>query len=160
MKINGLENLVELLKANNLTIATCESCTGGGIGAAITSVPGSSEIFLGGIISYSNEVKNQVVGVEKEALDKFGAVSAEVASQMAKGVKELLKSDIAVSVTGIAGPGGGTPDKPVGLVWFGLADSKGNIRTEKKLFQGDRETVRALSVQHAIGMATVAATNE
>jgi PncC family amidohydrolase len=159
MKDNDLSvagKLVELLKARGLTCATAESCTGGGIGAAITSVPGASDVFLGGVVSYANEVKRDVLGVSQATLDSVGAVSGETAAQMAAGARRLTKADLAVSVTGIAGPGGGTPEKPVGLVWFGLATERG-VRTEKALFVGDRETVRAKAVVHALGMLTVGA---
>ena len=150
------ESVIELLKARGMTCATAESCTGGGVGAALTSVPGSSAAFLGGVISYANEVKQGVLGVKAETLATVGAVSSETAAQMAAGARRLLKADLAVSVTGIAGPDGGTPEKPVGLVWFGLASAAG-VRTEKALFIGDRATVRAKAVTHALGMLLVAA---
>lgn len=148
------EKLVALLKAQNLKCATAESCTGGGVGAAITSVPGSSEVYLGGVVSYSNSVKAQVLGVRRETLDTVGAVSAECAAEMAVGVRRLTGADLAVSVTGIAGPGGGSEAKPVGLVWFGLA-SKAGVRTEKAIFAGDRAAVRAQAATHALGMLAV-----
>ena len=150
------EKLVELLKAQGLTCATAESCTGGGVGSAITAVPGSSAVFAGGIISYSNEVKAEVLGVSRDDLARVGAVSSEVAAQMAEGVRRLLKTDMAVSLTGIAGPDGGTETKPVGLVWIGLA-TKDGVRTEKAIFRGDRAQVRAQAVTHALGMLTVCA---
>ena len=150
------EKLVELLKARGLTCATAESCTGGGVGSAITAVPGSSAVFAGGIISYSNEVKAEVLGVSRDDLARVGAVSSEVAAQMAEGARRLLKTDMAVSLTGIAGPDGGTETKPVGLVWFGLA-TKDGVRTEKAIFRGDRAQVRAQAVTHALGMLTVCA---
>lgn len=150
------ENLVALLKANSMTCATAESCTGGGVGAAITAVPGSSAVFAGGVISYSNDVKREVLGVKSETLATVGAVSAETAAQMAEGVRRILKTDLAVSLTGIAGPDGGSAEKPVGLVWFGLSSAAGT-RTEKAIFRGDREKVRAQAVVHALGMLTVAA---
>lgn len=150
------EKLVELLKAQGLTCATAESCTGGGVGSAITAVPGSSAVFAGGVISYSNEVKAEVLGVSRDDLARVGAVSSEVAAQMAEGVRRLLKTDMAVSLTGIAGPDGGTETKPVGLVWFGLA-TKDGVRTEKAIFRGDRAQVRAQAVTHALGMLTVCA---
>lgn len=150
------ENLVELLKARGLVCATAESCTGGGVGSAITGVPGSSAVFAGGVISYSNEVKRDVLGVSAESLDKYGAVSPQVAAQMADGVRRLLKADLAVSLTGIAGPDGGSDEKPVGLVWFGLSTPSGT-RTEKCLFRGDRAQVRAQAVVHALGMLTIGA---
>ena len=151
------ENLVELLKARGLVCATAESCTGGGVGSAITSVSGSSAVFAGGVISYSNEVKRDVLGVSAEALERYGAVSPQVAAQMADGARRLLKTDLAVSLTGIAGPDGGSDEKPVGLVWFGLA-TKNGVRTEKAIFRGDRAKVREQAVTHALGMLTIAAT--
>ena len=150
-------NLVELLKAQGLTCATAESCTGGGVGSAITAVPGSSAVFAGGVISYSNDVKREVLGVSSDILQNVGAVSPETAAQMAEGVRKLLKTDLAVSLTGIAGPDGGSEEKPVGLVWFGLA-TKDGVRTEKAIFRGDRAQVRAQAVTHALGMLTIAAT--
>lgn len=150
------ETLVELLKARGMTCATAESCTGGGIGSAITAVPGSSAVYLGGVISYANAVKAGVLGVPEATLASVGAVSAETAAAMAAGVRALLKADLAVSVTGIAGPDGGTPEKPVGLVWFGLASAAG-VRTEKALFAGNRAEVRAQAVLHALGMLTTGA---
>jgi len=150
------EKLVALLAAQNLTCATAESCTGGGVGSAITAVPGSSAVFLGGVISYANEVKRDVLGVSEETLASVGAVSSETAAQMAEGARRLLKADLAVSLTGIAGPDGGSAEKPVGLVWFGLA-TKAGVRTEKAIFAGDRARVREQAVLHALGMLTVAA---
>lgn len=150
------EKLVELLKARGMTCATAESCTGGGIGSAITAVAGSSAVFAGGIISYSNEVKSSVLGVSEDDLRRVGAVSSEVAAQMAEGARRLLKTDCAVAVTGIAGPDGGSAEKPVGLVWFGLA-TKDGVRTEKCLFRGDRARVREQTITHALGMLTVCA---
>ena len=151
------EKLVALLKAQGLTCATAESCTGGGVGSAITAVPGSSSVFAGGVISYSNDVKREVLGVSDHTLQTVGAVSSETAAQMAEGVRRLLKTDLAVSLTGIAGPDGGSEEKPVGLVWFGLA-TKDGVRTEKAIFRGDRAQVRAQAVTHALGMLTIAAT--
>ncbi len=154
--MKAAEHLVELLRAQGLTCATAESCTGGGVGAAITAVPGSSEVFLGGVISYANAVKADVLGVKPETLATVGAVSSETAAQMADGARRLLKADLAVSVTGVAGPGGGTPEKPVGLVWFGLSAPQGT-RTERALFVGDRAAVREFAVTHALGMLLAAA---
>ena len=151
------EKLVALLKAQGLTCATAESCTGGGVGSAITAVPGSSAVFAGGVISYSNDVKRDVLGVSSDILQNVGAVSAETAAQMAAGARRLLKTDLAVSLTGIAGPDGGSEEKPVGLVWFGLA-TKDGVRTEKCIFRGDRAKIRAQAVTHALGMLTIAAT--
>ena len=154
--LNVASNLVELLKAHGLTCATAESCTGGGVGSAITAVPGSSAVFAGGVISYSNDVKQNVLDVSPETLATVGAVSSETAAQMADGVRKLLKVDLAVSLTGIAGPDGGSAEKPVGLVWFGLA-TKDGVRTEKAIFRGDRDGIRRNAVVHALGMLTIAA---
>lgn len=150
------KTLVELLKARGLTCATAESCTGGGVGSAITSVPGSSAVFYGGVISYDNSVKENVLGVASDTLATVGAVSSDCAAQMAVGARRLLKTDLAVSLTGIAGPDGGSAEKPVGLVWFGLATADG-VRTEKAIFPGDREEVRRHAILHALGMLTTAA---
>jgi len=150
------ERLVAKLKERGLTCATAESCTGGGVGSAITAVPGSSAVFQGGVISYANEVKRDVLGVPQEILDTRGAVSSECAERMAAGARNLLKADLAVSLTGIAGPDGGSAEKPVGLVWFGLAVKDG-VRTEKKVLAGDRAAVRAQAVNHALGLLLSAA---
>ena len=154
--MSAAETLVALLQARGLTCATAESCTGGGVGAAITAVPGASDVFAGGVISYANEVKRDVLGVSAATLTAHGAVSPQTAAEMAVGVRKLLQVDVAVSVTGVAGPGGGSAEKPVGLVWFGLADARG-VRTEKALFTGDRARVREQAVLHALGMLTTAA---
>ena len=150
-KVSPAERLVAKLKERGLTCATAESCTGGSVGGAITAVPGSSAVFLGGVISYANEVKRDVLGVPQEILETHGAVSPECAERMAAGARNLLKADLAVSLTGIAGPDGGSAEKPVGLVWFGLA-TKDGVRTEKKVFAGDRAAVRAQAVDHALGL--------
>ena len=143
--------LVTALSAKGLTCATAESCTGGGVGSAITSVAGSSAVFLGGVISYSNEVKADVLGVSRDSLASVGAVSSEVAAQMATGARRVIGSDLAVSLTGIAGPGGGSAEKPVGLVWFGLATSKG-VTTQSRIFPGDRAAIRSAAIAHVLGL--------
>lgn len=147
--VRAAERLVALLAARRMTCATAESCTGGGIGAALTSVPGASAVYKGGIVSYANEAKENLLGVSPATLARHGAVSPETAAEMAQGARARLGTDLAVSVTGIAGPGGGTPEKPVGLVWFGIASARGT-RTEKRLFPGDRDEVRAATVAHAL----------
>ncbi len=149
-------NLVELLKANGRTCATAESCTGGMIGSLITAVPGSSEVYLGGVVSYANSVKAGVLGVSSETIDTFGAVSEKCAAEMAEGARRLTGADVAVSVTGIAGPGGGSAEKPVGLVWFAVA-TKSGTRSEKAIFAGSREDVRRSAAMHAVGMLTIGA---
>ena len=143
------EKLVKVLTEKKMTCATAESCTGGGVGHAITAVPGSSAVFRGGIISYDNSVKHGVLGVPEEVLATKGAVSSECAAAMAEGARRLLKTDLAVSITGIAGPGGGSVEKPVGLVWFGVASKSGTI-TGKKVFSGGREAVRTAAIEHAL----------
>lgn len=150
-QMTTVEELVKRLSDKKLTCATAESCTGGGVGSAITGVPGSSEVFWGGVISYDNSVKRGVLGVPQDVLETKGAVSAECAEAMAQGVRTLLKTDLAVSITGIAGPGGGSAEKPVGLVWFGLATANG-VNTERRVFDGDRAAVRAAAVEHALGL--------
>ena len=145
------EKLVKALIDKKLSCATAESCTGGGVGYAITDVAGSSVVFWGGIISYDNSVKHGVLGVPEEVLATKGAVSSECAAAMAEGARRLLKTDLAVSITGIAGPGGGSAEKPVGLVWFGLASETGTT-TEKNVFPGNREAVRAAAIEHALNI--------
>ena len=150
------ERLVKRLGELGRTCGTAESCTGGGIGSAITAVPGSSAVFMGGVISYNNSVKRDVLEVSPETLATVGAVSPETAAQMAIGARKLLKVDYAVSVTGIAGPGGGSSEKPVGLVWFGIAAPNG-AKTEKRIFHGDRAEVRAATIEHALSLLLAAA---
>ena len=123
------------------TLATAESCTGGGIGAALTAVAGSSAVYKGGIISYTNEIKESLLGVPAEMLAQFGAVSQPVAQAMAEGARKALQADIAVSVTGLAGPGGDEYGNPVGTVFIGYADTVKSYAKEYH-FAGDRETVR------------------
>ena len=154
--MTAAERLVGKLAEKGLTCATAESCTGGGVGYAITAVSGSSAVFWGGVISYDNSVKRDVLGVPEEVLAKKGAVSSECAAAMAEGVRRLLKTDLAVSLTGVAGPGGGSAEKPVGLVWFGLASAKGTI-TEKQMFPGDRAAVRTAAIEHALQLLIRAA---
>jgi len=121
-----------------LTIATAESATGGRIADKLTNVPGSSDYFKGSVVSYSNEVKINVLGVKRETIESYGAVSSETAIEMAEGGKKLLGVDICASITGIAGPSGATPGKPVGLFYIGLA-AEGEKLSQKYVFQGNRE---------------------
>ena len=120
--------LVSLLQKRGLSIATAESCTGGSVAAAITSVPGCSSIMLGGVVAYHNDVKTKVLGVDKETLERYGAVSEQVVMRMVQGVSVLTGADCAVATSGIAGPGGGTVEKPVGTVWI-AAKVRGVVRT-------------------------------
>jgi len=145
------EDVVKAYSAAGATCATAESLTGGFIGAAITSVAGSSEVFKGGIISYTNEVKNGVLGVSADVLESEGAVSRETAVMMADGAREKLGVDVSVAVTGIAGPGGAEPGKPVGTVWVGVS-REGKSFAEECHFEGDREAVREQTVCRALSM--------
>ena len=151
--------LKEAACAAHLTVATAESCTGGLIAGAITAVPGSSECFYGGIVSYDNSVKQNVLGVPESVLRTDGAVSAPCARAMAEGSRRLIGTDLAVSVTGIAGPDGGSAEKPVGTVWFGLASADGTT-AEMRRFGGDRAAVRAQTVIHALELLLDAAGGE
>ena len=136
-------------KLSGKTLATAESLTGGGIGTSLTSVSGSSAVYKGGIISYTNEIKEKVLGVRKETLDKFGAVSSPVAEEMVSGVRKLLGADIAVSVTGLAGPGADDYGNPVGTVFIGYEDCTRNVSKEFH-FDGDRESVRNQTIHAAL----------
>ena len=131
------------------TLATAESCTGGGIGAELTAVPGSSAVYLGGIISYTNQVKENLLGVPAEILSSWGAVSAPVAEAMARGVRRMLNADVAVSVTGLAGPGGDEYGNPVGTVFIGYSSDRETI-SRRYLFPGGREEVRNQAVTAAL----------
>ena len=148
--------LVAACKERGLTVATAESCTGGLIAARITSVSGSSAIFLGGVVSYANAVKRDLLGVPQEVLERAGAVSKECAEAMAAGVRARLQADVAVSVTGVAGPDGGTPQKPVGLVYIGMATVVG-VRVECCQFCGDREAIRKQASDRALALLLDAA---
>ena len=131
------------------TLVTAESLTGGGIGAALTSVSGSSAVYKGGIISYTNAVKNQILGVPREVLDQYGAVSEPVAKAMAEGVRSILDADISVSVTGLAGPGGDEYGNPVGTVFIGYSDAD-LTEVKRFLFCGDREAIRKQTAEEAL----------
>lgn len=131
------------------TLVTAESCTGGGIGAALTQVPGSSSVYKGGIISYTNWVKHHLLGVEEEMLEAFGAVSDPVARAMAEGARRCLQADVAVSVTGLAGPGGDEYGNPVGTVFIGYSDEAITL-ARKFVFPGDRESVRSAAIREAL----------
>lgn len=150
-------DLLTLCQAKGFRIATAESCTGGMIAAALTDIAGSSATFERGFVTYSNEAKMELLGVRTETLAEFGAVSEPTAREMADGALAKSYADIAVSVTGIAGPGGATPGKPVGLVWFGLALNGAETETKMHIFEGDRATVRNSALLTALALLTQAA---
>ncbi len=138
------------LKAHGRMLATAESCTGGWISKLCTDLAGSSEWFERGLVSYSNEAKQELLGVRAVDLHRYGAVSEEVAAAMADGAVRNSRADLAVSVSGIAGPGGGSPDKPVGTVCFGWALPDRDVETEIRLFAGDRDAIRRATVATAL----------
>jgi len=144
--------LLSRLREAGLTVATAESCTGGLVAAALTHHAGSSASVLGGFVTYSNAMKQALLDVPAEALAAHGAVSAPVAAAMAEGAKRRSGADLAVSITGIAGPGGATPGKPVGLVWFGLKTRNDAARTLSRIFPGDRAAVRGAAVRQALAL--------
>ena len=143
------EALGRLLSSHGKTLSSAESCTGGTISQLITSIPGSSEYFLGGVTSYANSVKTGVLGVPAEIIEKHGAVSSECVAAMAEGVRKLTGSDYSVATSGIAGPGGGTPEKPVGTVWVGVSSQKGT-ETYKVQYKGDRKRNIERSAAYAL----------
>ncbi|WP_159995379.1 CinA family protein [Roseomonas sp. 18066] len=145
--------LLQRLAAEGLTIATAESCTGGLVAAALTAIPGSSASVLAGFVTYSNEAKTRMLGVPAAMLEAHGAVSAEVAGAMAAGALRESGADLAVSTTGIAGPGGATAGKPVGLVYLAAARRGGGVTVQRHVFPGDRGAVRAAAVGVALAMA-------
>lgn len=140
----------EVLKAlSGRSLVTAESLTGGGIGAALTAVPGASEVYLGGIISYCDQIKQAFLGVDSETLDRHGAVSRQTAAQMAAGARERMKADIAVSVTGLAGPGGDSFGHEVGTVFVGYCSGQGSLVRECH-FAGNREEIRQQTIRAAL----------
>lgn len=139
-----------LLEERGLMIAVAESCTGGALATEITAVPGCSEYFDRGFVTYTNEAKHEVLSVDAKLISEYGAVSEHVAKAMAQGTLQHSRADIAVSITGIAGPQGGTPEKPVGLVWLGLAVRDGDCAAREVHFGGGRKQVRRLSVGAAL----------
>lgn len=145
--------VIKVASKNGLTIATAESCTGGGISAAITAIPGSSNVYIGGIISYADAAKINLLGVAKHTIKKHGAVSGQTAIAMAEGACKALSTDLAISVTGIAGPTGGSADKPVGTVWIGLAMKSQNTTSRHFLFADNgRENVRKDTIVEALNI--------
>lgn len=141
--------LVRWCGERGITVATAESCTAGMVASTIADVPGASEVLRGGAVTYVNEIKHAVLGVSQEVLDTVGAVSVPCAREMASGALRVFACDVAVSVTGYAGPGGGTDEDPVGTVYLGVATSQG-VRVERCSFAGDRSQVRAAACERAI----------
>lgn len=150
--LNRAEALLDACRTRNILLATAESCTGGLIAAALTAIAGSSDVVDRGFVTYSNEAKTEMLGVPAALIASHGAVSEQVARAMAEGALARSPAHRTVAVTGVAGPGGGTATKPVGLVWFGLARRDGPTIAESHIFPGDREEVRAATVAHALTM--------
>lgn len=149
--VDSLEaQVVRLLTERGLTLAVAESCTGGLIGHRLTNVPGSSACFLGGVVAYHDRAKVGILGVDEDVLSREGAVSEAVAVAMARGVRRLLDADLGVGVTGIAGPSGGTPEKPVGAVFMALADRSGETVARQCRWEGEREENKARSAEAAL----------
>ena len=149
--------VIDRCRSLGLTLAVAESCTGGLLGERITNIPGSSDVFLGGVIAYHNDVKQDALGVRAEDIERFGAVSEEVALQMASGVRERARAGVGISVTGIAGPGGGTAEKPVGLVW--IAIDAAEVKARRFHLVGDRAEIRQRAAQAALEMVRRALSN-
>ena len=154
MLSNEAQVLSKLLISNDLTISVAESCTGGSLSRALTSIPGASSYFDCGYITYSNQSKTEMLGVDIQTIKTFGAVSEEVALEMVIGLATSSHSDIAVSVTGVAGPTGGTSEKPVGMVCFGFS-YEGKTSTSTQLFSGDRASIVSQSVSYALKQLSV-----
>lgn len=146
------QTLGEKLRQSKKLLATAESCTGGWVGKVITDVPGSSHWYDRGFITYTNESKQEILGVPAEIIRTHGAVSEQTAKAMVEGVLRQSHADVVLSITGIAGPGGGSETKPVGLVWFGWGQRAGDIQTQSHTFPGDREAIRRQAVQHSLSI--------
>lgn len=146
------EVLLDMCSGKSLTIATVESCTGGMLAACLTAVPDSSAVFERGFVTYSNAAKSELAGVEPALIEQYGAVSAVVAEAMARGTLERTPVDLTAALTGVAGPGGGTTKKPVGLVYIAVANRDGSVEVRETHFPGDRAAVRTASVQVALEM--------
>ena len=151
------QKIISSYTAEKKKIVTAESCTGGLVAAALTEISGSSAVLERGFVGYSNDAKTEVLGVMPELLEQYGAVSAEVAEAMATGALEFSLADVAVSVTGIAGPSGGTLAKPVGLVFFGFATRAGALFNSKCQFKGDRSDIRMQAVREALQLLAASA---
>lgn len=150
--VDLVETLVNTLREKKLKIATAESCTGGMIASMITSVSGSSDVFDGSVVSYANRIKCDIIGVEESTLERFGAVSSAVARQMSEGIRQKIGADIGIGVTGIAGPTGGSDEKPVGVVFISIS-TPNNTSVKRCFFDGNRDKVRRLTAVNAIGLA-------
>ena len=157
--LNEAEELLALLRGKGLKLATAESCTGGLISALLTEIPGSSDVYDRGFITYSNEAKRQQLGIAGNLLEDFGAVSDIVAGAMAHGALTHSSAELSVAVTGIAGPGGGSDFKPVGLVYIAVAPKNKDVQVEECLFQGDRNAIRMQAVEKALAMLRTAASS-
>lgn len=155
--LDKAQSLLELCAAKGLMIATVESCTGGLLAGCLTAVPGSSAVVERGFVTYTNEAKNELVGVPAALFPQYGAVSAEVASAMAGGALEHAPVDLAASITGVAGPGGGSAEKPVGLVYIGAARRGRAPVVRENRFEGDRDAIRLASIDVALTMLLTAA---
>jgi PncC family amidohydrolase len=145
------EQIAALLRQRRETLALAESCTGGLLGHRVTNVPGASEYFLGSVVAYSYEAKERVLNVHHETLYTYGAVSRETVLEMARGVRQVMSSDIGLAVTGIAGPSGGLPGKPIGLTWVAISSRRGEW-SEQYQFTGDREANKAAAAEAALGL--------
>ncbi len=142
-------NLIDKLRRRGLTVATAESCTGGMLAAALTDVPGSSDVFGWGLVTYSNEAKAQMLGVSRDTLAEFGAVSSQTAAEMACGLLRISGADIALTTTGVAGPGGGSAEKPVGLVYIACGNEN-DLQAKRCNFSGGSDAVRRQTVAEAL----------
>jgi len=150
MEIEQIDNqIAELLRQHTQKLATAESCTGGLISHRITNLPGSSDYFIGGVIAYSNEVKQRLLNVDLQTLQEHGAVSEQTVIQMARGIRNLLNTDIGLSVSGIAGPGGGTEEKPVGTIWIGLSTLEGETAW-RHFLHGNRTQIKERATEQAL----------
>ncbi len=148
------DTVVELLARNNLTVSTAESCTGGLLSGRIINVPGASEVIKAGFVTYSNKAKRKFIGVRRSTIEKYGAVSEQTAKEMAKGVVDETGSDVGIATTGIAGPDGGTEEKPVGLVYIACCVGK-NVKVKECHFSGTREQIRKRSVTAALNLLRI-----
>ncbi len=151
-RITQIEVLVQFLKNKKLTVATAESCTGGLLGKSITDISGSSAVYPGGVISYCNRIKHEILGVDQELLDSLGPVSEPVARQMAEGVRRVIGADLGIGITGIAGPNSDETGKPVGLVYLAASNGETTMAQECH-FDGDRGAVRAQAAEAAADLA-------